>query len=59
MRYCIVRYTAVGRFVAVMAGCGNNRQTWDTDHSRSTAYRHARSLRSERPEFLYRVEPVN
>lgn len=56
MEYCIVRYKD-GQFSGVMAGCGRNRGTWDTGHSRSTAYRHARALRIEQQGFAYKVEP--
>jgi hypothetical protein len=45
----------VGRFVAVVAGLGRNRGTWDSSHSRSAAYRHARRLNRERDGYTYRV----
>lgn len=55
--FCIVRYTAAGFFDGVMAGCGKNRGTWDTGHSRSAAFRHAKALRVEMPEYRFRVQP--
>lgn len=59
-RYVVVQYRR-GAFDAVMAGMGRHRGTWDADHSRSAAYRHAAELRAEPWRKLaslsYRVEP--
>lgn len=55
MRYNIVRYKD-GQFDGVMAGCGRNAGTWDSDHSRSSAYRQAAKLRVEQPGYTYKVE---
>lgn len=57
-RFHIVRYTRDGKFDAVMAGCGRNRSTWDTGHSKSAAYKHAATLRVEQPEYRFQVEPT-
>ena len=58
-RYIVVQYRH-GAFDAVMSGMGKNRGTWDADHSRSAAYRHAAELRAEPRRKLsglsYRVE---
>ena len=57
MRYCIVKRTN-GKFVGVVAGCGKNRGTWDSDHSRSRAFSHAAELRKLDPGSTYTVEPA-
>ena len=56
MRFHIVRYQN-GQFTGVMAGCGRNKGTWDSDHSRSAAFCHAKALRMEQPKYEFRVEP--
>lgn len=47
---------------AVVSGCGRHRGTWDSNHSRRTAYRHAAKLTAERwranQGLTYRVEPA-
>lgn len=35
-----------GAFVAVVAGLGRNKGTWDATHSKATAKRHAKVLNS-------------
>lgn len=57
-RYNVVQRTPTGEFVAVVSGMGRNRGTWDSDHSRSAAYRHARTLRQYDPINRYTVEPT-
>ena len=58
-RYNVVQYKN-GRWHSVMSGMGKNRGTWDADHSRSAAYRHAAELRAEpwraAAGLSYRVE---
>ena len=44
-----------GRFVGTMAGLGRNKGTWDSSHSKSAAYRHARELNQERDGYTYRA----
>lgn len=60
-RFCVVQYRR-GAFDAVLSGMGRNRGTWDSDHSRRAAQRHASQLRAEpwraRAGLSYRVEPV-
>ena len=53
-----------GIFVCIVSGMGKNRNTWDSVHSRSAAYRHARKLRAEHPNLCaiglsYRVLATN
>ena len=53
-----------GIFVCIVSGMGKNRGTWDSAHSRSAAYRHARKLRAEHPTLCalglsYRVLNTN
>jgi len=55
-RYCVVAYVA-GRFAGVMSGMGRNRGTWDSDHSRRAARKHARELRQQHPEMSFVVQP--
>lgn len=57
-RFHIVRYDLQGEFLGIMAGCGKNKNTWDSDHSRSAAHRHAADLRQKQPGFVYKVETV-
>lgn len=57
MSYYVVRYVNDVP-ESVMAGLGRNRRTWDTNHSRRTAQRHARQLRTEQPEFTFKVETL-
>lgn len=60
-RYNVVQYRN-GQWDAIVSGMGKNRGTWDSDHSRSAAYRHAAELRAEpwreRAGLSYRVEPA-
>lgn len=53
-----------GIFVCIVSGLGKNRKTWNSVHSRSAAYRHARKLRAEHPQLTaigldYRVIATN
>jgi len=61
-RYHVVQYRH-GTFDAIVSGMGRHRGTWDSDHSRRAAQRHARQLRAEpwrgRAGLAYRVEEVN
>jgi len=54
-RYQIGQYDKAGRFVAVVAGAGKNRGTWDTDHSRAAAYRHCAAMNAKSGFRAYRV----
>lgn len=55
--YQVVQYTG-DKFDAVVAGMGRNRGTWDAEHPRRSAQRHARRLRLDpkRAGLTYRVE---
>lgn len=58
-RYVVAQYRN-GIFDSVLSGMGKNRGTWDAEHSRRAAQRHARALRAEqwraRAGLSYRVE---
>lgn len=60
-RFHVVQYRR-GQFDGVMSGMGRHRGTWDADHSRRQAQRHAAALRAEpwrtRAGLTYRVEPT-
>lgn len=60
-RYNVVQYRN-GAWDAVVSGMGKNRSSWDADHSRSAAYRHASELRAEswraQAGLTYKVEPA-
>ena len=61
--YQVARYQS-GHFVCIVSGLGKNRGTWDSVHSRSAAYRHARKLRAKHPALAglglsYRVLRTN
>lgn len=56
-RYNVIKRTPSGEFVGIMSGMGRRRSTWDSDHSRSAAYRHARQCRQDDPANHYTVEP--
>ena len=56
-RYYVAEYTKDGKLKHVISGLGRNRGRWDADHSRSAAYRHARILRLEFPDRVFRVIP--
>ena len=58
-RYEVAKYSPDGAYLCAVAGMGRNRGTWDSDHSRSAAYHHARTLRRLDPAHRYSVEPVN
>ena len=55
MRYNIVEYKN-GQFAGVLAGLGRHKGTWDSDHSRSTAFRHVKALRIQYPGATFCVE---
>lgn len=57
-RYCVVQRTPEGQFIAVVSGMGRHRGTWDADHSRRQAQRHAAALRRERTDNTFTVEPT-
>ena len=57
-RYNVIQRTPSGEFVAIVSGMGRHRGTWDSDHSRSAAYRHARQCRQDDPTNRYTVEPT-
>lgn len=53
----IKRYADSGAFIAVVAGLGRNKNTWDATHSKATAKRHAKTLNSAAPAgIVYTVE---
>lgn len=60
-RYNVVQYKD-GKFHSIMSGMGRNRGTWDADHSRRAAQRHAADLRREpwraTAGLSYKVEPA-
>lgn len=58
-RWHIVQYTKEGAFVAIVAGCGRNKRTWDSDHSYGRACAHARVLRKRFPNCIFKVERVS
>jgi hypothetical protein len=54
-RYFIKIYSN-GIFSGILSGCGRHKNTWDYDHSRSTAYRHAAQARaSDKAGNIYKV----
>ena len=55
-RYNVIKRTPSGEIVGIMSGMGRRRSTWDSDHSRSAAHRHARQCRRDDPAHLYSVE---
>ena len=57
-RYEVTKRAPDGTFLGIVSGMGRNRGTWDSDHSRSAAYRHARTLRQADPTNRYTVEPT-
>jgi len=57
-RFCVIQRSSSGDFISVMAGMGRHRGTWDSDHSRRQAQRHAAALRREQPTQRYTVEPT-
>jgi len=54
-----VKYEVVeisdGQIVSTISGMGRNKGTWDTCHSRSAAYRHAKALKEKYPERTFKV----
>lgn len=53
----IKRYADSGALIAVVAGLGRNKNTWDAAHSKVTANRHAKILNSSAPAgVIYTVE---
>lgn len=57
-RYCVIQRTAEGQFIGVISGMGRHRGTWDSDHSRRQAQRHAAALRRDRTAQRFTVEPM-
>jgi hypothetical protein len=57
--YQVIQCDLQGRFVAVVSGLGRHRRTWDSTHTRSTAYRHAKALQTTDKQHIYAVLPVN
>lgn len=57
--YNVVQYRD-GKWDCIMSGMGKNRGTWDADHSRRAAQRHAAALRREPwraiAKLTYKVE---
>ena len=57
-RYEVIVYNPDGTRKGAMSGMGRHNNTWNSDHSRSAAYRHARQRRLDDPRYTYKVEPV-
>ena len=53
--YQVIQCDLQGRFIAVVAGLGRLRNTWDTTMSRATAYRHCKALRQSDKSHIYAV----
>ena len=53
-----VRIYENGAPKGVLSGAGRNRGTWDTEHSRSAAYRIARQMNAQRNGTTYKAEPA-
>jgi hypothetical protein len=58
-RHQVVKYTAHGQFVAIVSGLGRHAGTWDSDHSKRAAQRHASSLRKQDATHIFKVESMN
>lgn len=52
-----------GIFTHIVSGCGKNKGTWGSTHSRSAAYKHAKDLNNEAKKrgmpFAFRVLRTN
>lgn len=58
-RHQVVKYTTQGHFLGIVSGLGRNVGTWDSDHSKRTAQRHASALRNQDTTHIYKVESVS
>jgi hypothetical protein len=47
-----------GTRIATLSGAGRNRGTWDSQHSRSAAYRIAREMNALGDGATYKAEPA-
>jgi hypothetical protein len=57
-RYFIKIYSN-GIFSGILSGCGRHKNTWDYDHSRSTAYKYAAQARAtDKAGNIYKVEQL-
>lgn len=57
-RFFIAIYSN-GTFSGILSGCGKHKNTWDYDHSRAAAYKHAAQARAEdKKGLVYKVEEV-
>ena len=57
-RYFVAIYSN-GTFSGILSGCGRHKGTWDYDHSRAAAYRHAKQARQEDNKgLIYKVEQL-
>lgn len=56
--YYVRKYSPSGVFLGTITGCGKNKHTLDSAHSRSAAYRHAAELRKDDTINKYRVETL-
>jgi hypothetical protein len=46
-------------FSGILSGCGKHKNTWDYDHSRAAAYKHAAQAQKEDIKgLIYKVEAV-
>lgn len=59
IEFQIVEYTKQGKFIGVIAGQGKNKGTWDSTHSKSSAYRIRKQLRLKYPESVFKVESLH
>ena len=53
--YCIGQYKD-GKRIATISGCGRNKGTWDSAHSRRTPKRYAQEMNAKKDGFTYKAE---
>lgn len=58
VRFHVVKRLLNGTFAGIVSGMGRNAGTWDSDHSRSAAYKHAADCRKDDQQHTYHVEPT-
>jgi glycogen synthase len=57
-RYFVAVYSN-GILSGILSGCGRHKGTWDYDHSRAAAYKHAKQARLEDAKgLIYKVEQL-
>jgi hypothetical protein len=57
-RFEVVEFRPAGDRLHSIAGMGRNAGTWDSDHSRSAAFRHLAAIRAQYPARVFRVMEV-